>query len=76
MKSLKALEEELFSKRDHCCNAEANNSELELELDNLKKEVKSLGKCKASPAPYNWHTWGSELDGASDEQGSDGDANM
>ena len=53
-KSLKSLEEKLSSERDCHRKAEKKNSELESELDNLSKEVKSLGKCKASPTPCTW----------------------
>ena len=67
-KSLKALEEKLFSERDRRRKAEARLSELESELNNLKKEVKSLGKRKASPETRTWHEWESDSDSASVEQ--------
>ena len=58
----------MFSERDHRRKAEKKNSELKSELDNLSKEVKSLGKHKASPAPRNWREWKSNSDSASVEQ--------
>ena len=62
IKSIKALKEKFSSKRDHCCKAEYKQSKLATELKNLQKEVKSLGKCKASPVSHEWCEWEFKLD--------------
>ena len=61
-KSIKALEVKIFSEKDCCCKVETKQFELEMELDNLQKEVKTLGKHKASPVSHEWCEWDSELD--------------
>ena len=60
-KIIKALEEKL-SEKDHCCKVETIQSELETELENLWKEVKFLGKHKASPVSHEWCEWESDSD--------------